>query len=257
MSKEGALFTLAEISLAGLATFFAIKNTKKYIEDKPKKEQTAKEKAKDIAKHYWPTAVCYCAFVVLDIADGIKTEHTKSAYAKALMAAQGGILAKAKNVKENLEEKKQEVKDIHDGVIDPTNSQYTLFFDPDDLPEHVEKSVYAVGRKKTQLDLFYIPQLGVLFQSDLYNVNQAAGYCIAQLSSGNEMTINEVMKYLGLGNHPLGKTLYFEPDSDNGEPPFSFDLSPAMTEDDNSILFYVINFNRDICNKDLESKGLW
>ena len=132
---------------------------------------------------------------------------------------------------------------------------YQFFFNGDELPV-VANTVSSASGPNDQL--FYIPSLGVLFYSNLTDVLNAENECMLQLSSGADMTVNEMMKYLRLGSRSIGNVEYYQGDPEDDEVcgDFSFDLAPAMInwndgsfgEDSSIELIYTINPNRTLRN---------
>lgn len=240
------LFAIGEIALTTGAVTFAIKNTNDYICTEHSQEEP-KEKAKKIAKHYWPTMIFFSGFVALRSVDAIYNHELKMEYTKALLAAQSALLAGKKKITEvQTSDAQNENLPVPSGE-DQANWDYVYFFDPDDIPEAMELSTNCIGREDANLDIFYIPSLGVLFRDDLYHVRQAEEYCARWVEEGKDLFVNDMMKLLGLGSISMGKELYFEGDPSSGvDKGFIFDLAPAMTDDDNPILFFTINPNRSL-----------
>lgn len=257
--NSNLLFCIGEIALGTAAVIFAVKNTEKYIDDTEEKEneeeKPAQEKAKSLVRHYWQTGVCLAGFVALRSIDCVYSNKVRNDYAKALLAAQSALLAQnrkkpKKDDKGNKEvgpqgEKMQEIRaeNAYNDYV------YQFFFNADELPV-VEDSVFATSGPYKEL--FYIPSLGVLFYSNLTDVWNAESECMLQLSSGADMTVNEMMKYLGLGSRPIGNVEYYQGDPEDDEVcgDFSFDLAPAMIDlnDESKELMYTINPNRTLRN---------
>lgn len=264
--NSNLLFCIGEIALGTAAVIFAVKNTEKYIDDTEEeedneKEKPAQEKAKTLVKHYWQTGVCLAGFVALRSIDCVYSNKVRNDYAKALLAAQSALLA------QNRKKPKKDEKDIKE--VGPQGEEmqelraenayndyaYQFFFNSDELPE-TEESVFATSGSNEQL--FYIPSIGVLFYSNLTDVRNAENKCMLQLNSGADMTVNEMMKYLGLGSRSIGNVEYYQGDPEDDEVcgDFSFDLAPAMIDwndgyfgEDSSIeLIYTINPNRTLRN---------
>lgn len=258
--NSNLLFCIGEIALGTAAVIFAVKNTEKYIiddaeEKENEEEKPAQEKAKTLVKHYWQTGVCLAGFVALRSIDCVYSNKVRNDYAKALLAAQSALLAQnrkkpKKDDKGNKEvgpqgEEMQEIRaeNAYNDYV------YRFFFNADELPV-VEDSVFATSGPYKEL--FYIPSLGVLFYSNLTDVRNAENECMLQLSSGADMTVNEMMKYLGLGSRPIGNVEYYQGDPEDDEVcgDFSFDLAPAMIDwnDEYRELMYTINPNRTLRN---------
>lgn len=257
--NSNLLFCIGEIALGTAAVIFAVKNTEKYIiddieEKENDEEKPAQEKTKSLVKHYWQTGVCLAGFVALRSIDCVYSNKVRNDYAKALLAAQSALLAQ--NRKKSKKDEKVE-KDVgpQGEEMHETPYVYQFFFNADELPEAEESVFTTSGPNK---DLFYIPSLGVLFYSNLTDVRNAENECMLQLSSGADITVNEMMKYLGLGSRPIGHNEYYQGDPEDDEVcgDFSFDLAPAMIDwndgsfgEDSSIdLIYTINPNRTLRN---------
>lgn len=256
--NSNLLFCIGEITLGTAAVIFAVKNTEKYINDTEeednKEEKPAPEKAKTLVKHYWQTGVCLAGFVALRSIDCVYSNKVRNDYAKALLAAQSALLAQnrkkpKKDDKDNKEvgpqgEEMQEIR--AEKACD--EYMYQFFFNADELPE-ADESVFATSGPNNEL--FYIPSLGVLFYSNITDVRNAENECMLQLSSGADMTVNEMMKYLGLGSISIGNVEYYQGDPEDDEVcgDFSFDLAPAMIDCDGfTELIYTINPNRTLRN---------
>lgn len=263
--NSNLLFCIGEIALGTAAVIFAVKNTEKYIiddteEKENEEEKPAQEKAKSLVRHYWQTGVCLAGFVALRSIDCVYTNRVRNDYAKALLAAQSALLA------QNRKKPKQDNKDNKD--VGPQGEEmqeiraekayneytYQFFFNADELPE-AEDCVFAISGPNDEL--FYIPSLGVLFYSNLTDVQNAENKCMLQLNSGVDMTVNEMMKYLGLGSRPIGNVEYYQGDPEDDEVcgDFSFDLAPAMVDwnegfgnQKSTELMYTINPNRTLRN---------
>lgn len=262
--NSNLLFCIGEIALGTAAVIFAVKNTEKYIDDTKEEdneeEKPAQEKAKTLVKHYWQTGVCLAGFVALRSIDCIYSNKVRNDYAKALLAAQSALLAQnrkkpKKDDKDNKEvgpqgEEMQEIR--AEKACD--EYMYQFFFNGDELPK-AEDCVFAISGPNDEL--FYIPSLGVLFYSNLTDVQNAENECMLQLNSGADMTVNEMMKYLGLGSRPIGNVEYYQGDPEDDEVcgDFSFDLAPAMVDwnvgfgnQKSTELMYTINPNRTLRN---------
>ena len=257
--NSNLLFCIGEIALGTAAVIFAVKNTEKYIDDTEeednKEEKPVQEKAKLLVKHYWQTGVCLTGFVALRSIDCVYSNKVRNDYAKALLTAQSALLAQnrkkpKKDDKDNKEvgpegEEMQEMR--AEKACD--EYMYQFFFNFDELPE-AEESVFATSGSNDEL--FYIPSLGVLFYSNLTDVRNAENECMLQLNSGTDMTVNEMMKYLGLGSRSIGNVEYYQGDPEDDEVcgDFSFDLAPAMIDcgDGSTELIYTINPNRTLRN---------
>lgn len=263
--NSNLLFCIGEIALGTAAVIFAVKNTEKYIiddteEKENEEEKPAQEKAKSLVKHYWQTGVCLAGFVALRSIDCVYSNKVRNDYAKALLAAQSALLA------QNRKKPKQDNKDNKD--VGPQGEEmqelraenayndyvYQFFFNADELPE-AEDCVFAISGPNDEL--FYIPSLGVLFYSNLTEVQNAENKCMLQLNSGVDMTVNEMMKYLGLGSRSIGNVEYYQGDPEDDEVcgDFSFDLAPAMVDwnegfgnQKSTELMYTINPNRTLRN---------
>lgn len=259
--NSNLLFCIGEIALGTAAVIFAVKNTEKYIiddteEKKNGEEKPAQEKAKTLVKHYWQTGVCLAGFVALRSIDCVYSNKVRNDYAKALLAAQSALLA------QNRKKPKKDDKDSKE--IGPQGEEmqklraekayndyaYQFFFNADELPE-ADESVFATTGPNNEL--FYIPSLGVLFYSNLTDVRNAENECMLQLSSGADMTVNEMMKYLGLGSISVGNVEYYQGDPEDDEVcgDFTFDLAPAMidwNDGGSTDLIYTINPNRTLRN---------
>ena len=260
--NSNLLFCIGEIALGTAAVIFAVKNTEKYIIDdteqkENEEEKPEQEKAKSLVKHYWQTGVCLAGFVALRSIDCVYSNKVRNDYAKALLAAQSALLAqnRKKPKKDDKDEKEVGPQGEKMQEIRAENAYndyvYQFFFNFYELPE-VEESVFATSPYGPNNQLFYIPSLGVLFYSNLTDVQNAENECMLQLNSGTDMTVNEMMKYLGLGSRPIGNVEYYQGDPEDDEVcgDFSFDLAPAMIEcDDGSReLMYTINPNRTLRN---------
>lgn len=259
--NSNLLFCIGEIALGTAAVIFAVKNTEKYIYDIDGEEEDRaiheQKRAKILAEHYWQTGVCLVGFIALRSIDCVYSNKVRDDYAKALLAAQSALLAKnhKKPGQTQNDTDKKEVGPQGDKMerIRDENAYdeyaYRFFFKGDELPE-AEVCVLDMSNQKT--DLFYIPSLGVLFYSNLTDVRNAENECMLQLSSGSDMTVNEMMKYLGLGSRPIGNVEYYQGDPEDDEVcgDFCFDLAPAMIEqkDGSTYLMYTINPNRTLRN---------
>ncbi len=249
--NSNLLFCIGEIALGTAAVIFAVKNTEKYIYDidgEEEEDQTVheqkpvQERAKILAEHYWQTGICLVGFIALRSIDCVYSNKVRDDYAKALLAAQSALLAK---------NRKKPKKD--DKEVGPQGEEYIyqFFFNADELPE-AEDCVFAISGPNDEL--FYIPSLGVLFYSNLTEVQNAEIKCMLQLNSGVDMTVNEMMKYLGLGSRPIGNVEYYQGDPEDDEVcgDFSFDLAPAMVDWNDGFgstaLMYTINPNRTLRN---------
>ena len=262
--NSNLLFCIGEIALGTAAVIFAVKNTEKYIDDTEEEdneeEKPAQEKAKTLVKHYWQTGVCLAGFVALRSIDCVYSNKVRNDYAKALLAAQSALLAQnrkkpKKDDKDNKEvgpqgEEMQEIR--AEKACD--EYMYQFLFNADELPE-ADESVFATSGPNNEL--FYIPSLGVLFYSNITDVRNAENECMLQLSSGADMTVNEMMKYLGLGSMSIGNVEYYQGDPEDDEVcgDFSFDLAPAMIDwndgfgnQNSTDLMYTINPNRTLRN---------
>ena len=259
--NSNLLFCIGEIALGTAAVIFAVKNTEKYIiddieEKENEEEKPAQEKAKTLVKHYWQTGVCLAGFVALRSIDCVYSNKVRNDYAKALLAAQSALLAQnrkkpKKDDKDNKEigpqgEEMQEIRaeNAYNDYV------YRFFFNGDELPE-AEDCVFATSGPNNEL--FYIPSIGVLFYSNLTDVRNAENECMLQLNSGADMTVNEMMKYLGLGSISVGNVEYYQGDPEDDEVcgDFSFDLAPAMivwNDGGSTDLIYTINPNRTLRN---------
>ena len=257
--NSNLLFCIGEIALGTAAVIFAVKNTEKYIDDTEEEdseeEKPAQEKAKTLVKHYWQTGVCLAGFVALRSIDCVYSNKVRNDYAKALLAAQSALLAQNRK-KPKKDEKDNKKVGPQGEVMQELRAEnayndyaYQFFFNADELPE-AEDCVFAASGPNDEL--FYIPSLGVLFYSNLTDIRNAENECILQLNSGADMTVNEMMKYLGLGSRPVGNNEYYQGDPEDDEVcgDFSFDLAPAMIEqkDDSTYLMYTINPNRTLRN---------
>ena len=253
--NSNLLFCIGEIALGTAAVIFAVKNTEKYIDDTNEEENSeekpAQEKAKTLVKHYWQTGVCLAGFVALRSIDCVYSNKVRNDYAKALLAAQSALLAQNRK-KPKKDDKKVGPQGEEMQKIRAENAYndyaYRFFFTFDELPE-AEESVFATSGPNNEL--FYIPSLGVLFYSNLTDVRNAENECMLQLSSGADMTVNEMMKYLGLGSISIGNVEYYQGDPEDDEVcgDFSFDLAPAMIGCDGfTELIYTINPNRTLRN---------
>lgn len=252
---DSLLFTIGEIGLVTGALIFTAKGTEKYLAKKLADEsedadKTPKEKCQDIIEDYWPAMIFFGSFVALRSLDAVYSHKIKMDYAKAIVAAQSTLLASKKKTSE-VETNTQNDQLVPAEIADQENWDYTYFFDPDIIPSEIEISTSCMGREDANLDIFFIPSLGILFKDDLYHVQQASSFCSGVLEKGRDLTINNMLKYLGLGSISMGDELYFEGDIAGGDMfgQFSFDLAPAMTDDDNPILFFTINPNR--CMRDI------
>lgn len=265
--NSNLLFCIGEIALSTAAVIFAVKNTEKYIYDIDSEEEDrtihdqkpVQERAKILAEHYWQTGICLVGFIALRSVDCIYSNKVRDDYAKALLAAQSALLAKNRKkpgqIQNDTDKKEvgpqgEEMERIRDkNAYD--EYVYRFFFEGDELPE-TEDCVFDTSNPKT--DLFYIPSLGVLFYSNLTNVRNAENKCMLQLNSGADMTVNEMMKYLGLGSRPIGNFEYYRGDPEDDEVcgDFSFDLAPAMIDWNDGFgstdLMYTINPNRTLRN---------
>lgn len=258
--NSNLLFCIGEIALGTAAVIFAVKNTEKYIindtkEEDNEEEKSAQEKAKTLVKHYWQTGVCLAGFVALRSIDCVYSNKVRNDYAKALLAAQSALLAQNR--------KKPKKDDKGNKEIGPQGEEmeelraenayndyaYRFFFNFDELPEADESVFVTTGPSDY---LFYIPSLGVLFYSNITDVRNAENECMLQLNSGADMTVNEMMKYLGLGSISVGNVEYYQGDPEDDEVcgDFSFDLAPAMIscDDGSTELMYTINPNRTLRN---------
>lgn len=261
--NSNLLFCIGEIALGTAAVIFAVKNTEKYIiddteEKENEEEKPAQEKAKTLIKHYWQTGVCLAGFVALRSIDCVYTNRVRNDYAKALLAAQSALLAqnrkKPKKDNKDVGPQGEEMQEIR-AENAYNDYAYQFFFNADELPE-AEDCVFAISGPNDEL--FYIPSLGVLFYSNLTEVQNAENKCMLQLNSGVDMTVNEMMKYLGLGSRPIGNVEYYQGDPEDDEVcgDFSFDLAPAMVnwndgsfgENSSIELMYTINPNRTLRN---------
>lgn len=264
--NSNLLFCMGEIALSTAAVIFAVKNTEKYIYDIDSEEEEGRavhdqkpvqERAKILAEHYWQTGICLVGFIALRSVDCVYSNKVRDDYAKALLAAQSALLAKNRKKpgqthngsgKKEVGPQGEEMQEIrHTNAYD--EYVYRFFFKENELPE-AEDCVFDTSKPKTEL--FYIPSLGVLFYSNLTDVRNAENECMLQLNSGADMTVNEMMKYLGLGSRPTGNVEYYpgDPEDDEVCGKFSFDLAPAMIEqkDGSTYLMYTINPNRTLRN---------
>lgn len=262
--NSNLLFCIGEIALSTAAVIFAVKNTEKYIYDIDSEEEDrtihdqkpVQERAKILAEHYWQTGICLVGFIALRSIDCVYSNKVRDDYAKALLAAQSALLAKNRKKpgqthngsgKKEVGPQGDEMQEIrHTNAYD--EYVYRFFFKENELPE-AEDCVFNTNPKT---DLFYIPSLGVLFYSNLTDVRNAENECMLQLNSEADMTVNEMMKYLGLGSRPTGNVEYYpgDPEDDEVCGRFSFDLAPAMVEqkDGSTYLMYTINPNRTLRN---------
>lgn len=262
--NSNLLFCIGEIALSTAAVIFAVKNTEKYIYDIDSEEEDrtihdqkpVQERAKILAEHYWQTGICLVGFIALRSIDCVYSNKVRDDYAKALLAAQSALLAKNRKKpgqthngsgKKEVGPQGDEMQEIrHTNAYD--EYVYRFFFKENELPE-AEDCVFNTNPKT---DLFYIPSLGVLFYSNLTDVRNAENECVLQLNSEADMTVNEMMKYLGLGSRPTGNVEYYpgDPEDDEVCGRFSFDLAPAMVEqkDGSTYLMYTINPNRTLRN---------
>lgn len=263
--NSNLLFCIGEIALGTAAVIFAVKNTENYIDDaeeeNDEEKKPAQEKAKTLVKHYWQTGVCLAGFVALRSIDCVYSNRVRNDYAKALLATQSALLAqnRKKPKKDDKNNKKvgpqgEEMQELRaENAYD--DYVYQFFFNSDELPE-IEESIFATSESNDQL--FYIPSIGVLFYSNLIDVWNAEDKCILQLNSGADMTVNEMMEYLGLGSRSIGNVEYYQGDPEDDEVcgDFSFDLAPAMIdwndgyfgEAKSKELIYTINPNRTLRN---------
>lgn len=263
---DTAIFAISEIALATGAVVCAVKNTEKYIEDHedytyvddPTPEM-AKNKAKDMVVHYWPTMVLLGGFIGIRTWDCIHTQNVRKEYAKALMACQTALAAARKKNLTTQNPKaitKQDGDQLQgDDMVEARNNNtydqygYEFFFDDSEMPEP-EESVYLTNMCKR--DAFYIPITGRYFISTLVDVQQAEINCRLQLESGKDVYLNDLYKFLGIGSDGIGHDLYMEgdPSEDGDSSGFSFDLAPAMVHYndnyDSSDLIYTINPTRFI-----------
>lgn len=259
--NSNLLFCIGEIVLGTAAVIFAVKNTEKYIiddteEKENEEEKSAQEKAKSLVKHYWQTGVCLAGFVALRSIDCVYSNKVRNDYAKALLAAQSALLAQNRKKPKKDDKGNKEVGPQGEEMqeLRAENAynvyEYQFFFNADELPE-AEESVFVTT--EPDVYLFYIPSIGVLFYSNLTDVRNAENKCMLQLSSGADMTVNEMMKYLGLGSISVGNVEYYQGDPEDDEVcgDFSFDLAPAMidwNDGGSTDLIYTINPNRTLRN---------
>lgn len=235
---DSAIFAVVEIGLATASVIFAAKNTEDYICTEHDSEEEPKEKAKRLVKAYWPTMVCYGSLVALRSVDAVYTHKTKQEYAKALMAAQSALMAYRERDKKRIttsetsaqnDEQTPTGEELVEARVNNAYDQYEyqFVFDEQEMPEP-ETSVYftpSYGKR----ELFYIPLTGRLFVSNLTDVQNAEAYCRAQIESGNDMFLNEMYKYLGIGSDNMGSQMYIEGDAVPDDM-FIFDLMPACIE---------------------------
>lgn len=268
---DSLLFAIGEIALGTAAVIFAVKNTEQYISDREEEiDQGPKpvpEKAKDIVTHYWPTMVCYGSLVALRSLDAVYTNHARQEYAKALVAAQSALLARSRGDKkqfpsestqnENLPALQgEEMQELRvENAYDQYN--YQLWLNNDEMPD-CERSVYLTPNCMGIVTEFYIPALDVYFLSTMTDVQNAENSVRMQLQSGADVSINEMLKYLGLGSRYVGYEEYMEGDPEHDEicGDFSFDLLPARLDLNDGFgsvdCVWTINPNRLIRNKLLD-----
>lgn len=224
------IFALGEIGLATGAIGFSIYGTQLYM------DRYFNQGAKGVVKSYWPAGLCYTGFITLRIFDAVQTTKLEKSYATALLGL--GTVAAGK-----LSNKTEVVKEVKD-----SDKDYKLFYYAEDLPQLAE---YAHGKKTMSPgldDFFYIPQFDIMICSNNFDIDEAEHEISWQYSNDQDVYLNDILEFLGVEKRAFGEEFLiygqaYDYGSDNT--PFSFDISPAMTVDeDNPILFYVINFNK-------------
>lgn len=227
------IFAIAEIGLVTGSIIFTVKGSKLYMDDYSDEEPVTRA-----VKSYLPAVICFTGFVTLRVFDCIYINRVQETYAKAIMALQSAVNITEEDILRQKElEKKSDLPSDH---FNENTRYFKCFFDRDELPDMAE---YAIQMTPGQDDIFYIPSLGIMFVSSIYDVKrveQEAKFVI--MTSGQDLYVDDLLAMLGVKEQSFCADWYFEVNVNEDD--FELILTPAMTTDSDPFLFYCINFSK-------------